>query len=70
MEDCGKRCSHGGICILPVGGHVIHTTGLCYFTNEEAVTEAEGDAIYMALHKDGSTIAAMVIAYSPKDNSK
>jgi hypothetical protein len=42
---CLKFCSHGGMCTITTE-HTIHgASGYCTFTDEEAITKVEADAI-------------------------
>lgn len=45
---CGKYCSHGGMCTVR-GPHTVHSSsGTCEFTDAEAITKVEADAIVIA----------------------
>lgn len=47
---CNRYCSHGGVCIVD-GPHETHDTGRCTFSDAEAVSKVEADALMIAQGK-------------------
>jgi hypothetical protein len=47
IDHCGKHCPHGGICTV-AGEHETHDTGYCTFTDDEAISRVEADAMIYA----------------------
>lgn len=42
---CDTYCSHGGVCGLTPNHEGLHDSGYCTFTDSEAITRAEADAM-------------------------
>lgn len=47
---CQSFCQHGGICAQKPGHPPPHRSGYCSWTDAEALTRAEADAVICALH--------------------
>jgi hypothetical protein len=42
---CDSYCSHGGVCVLERGHELPHDSRYCQWTDDEALTKHEADAI-------------------------
>ena len=50
--DCGRRCCHGGCCILPEGHEGNHDTEFCQFSEAEALSDEDGDNLAISKRPD------------------
>lgn len=46
-NECISYCSHGGCCMLDAGHEGLHDSTYCTWSDAEAVTEEEADAILL-----------------------
>lgn len=57
---CGRRCSHGGACTLDRGHEGKHSAGgFCEFSDEEALSDEEGDLLFMDKNPDMGGLVAI-----------
>lgn len=56
---CISYCQHGGVCERERGHDGKHDSGYCEWTDAEAVTKAEGDALARAASPFGELFVAV-----------
>lgn len=59
LPPCGSCCPHGGICPMDSGHDGPHDSGYCTWTDDEAISRVEADAILLT---SGNPIAAPLLA--------
>jgi hypothetical protein len=55
-SSCTTFCSHGGICELDAGHEGLHDSSYCTWTDDEAISRKEADALLVS--KGGADLLA------------